>query len=64
MTVITFDFPTAADEELIRRFTVSKNYVQAIAGDLKRQEHLMTCLIDRPSLVSSITSMSASSQRS
>lgn len=32
MPVITFDFPTPEEEELTRRFTVNRHYLQAVAG--------------------------------
>jgi hypothetical protein len=32
--VITIDFPTPEEEELTRRFTVNRNYLQALAGFL------------------------------
>lgn len=36
MTTITLNFPTDEEEELIRRFTVNKNYLQALSGFLRR----------------------------
>ena len=36
MTTVTLNFPTAKEEELTRRFTVNKNYLQAIALFLTR----------------------------
>lgn len=35
MTFITLDFPTAEEEELVRRFTVNRHYLQAIAAFLR-----------------------------
>lgn len=32
VAVVTFNFPTDEEEELLRRFTVNRNYLQALAG--------------------------------
>ena len=34
MAVITVNFPTDEEEELLRRFTVNRHYLQSIAGSL------------------------------
>lgn len=32
VATITVNFPTDAEEELLRRFTVNRNYLEAVAG--------------------------------
>jgi hypothetical protein len=48
MAGITINFPSAEEEELIRRFTVNRNYLQALAGFLTttygQPEHLYSGL--------------------